>query len=86
MYFNEKKSVETYLYLDADDHTVVTELFIDDYEEPYTFVSATPRELVKELVESGEYSDEKLDAFLDTLYQAVEILENYLNGEEGKND
>lgn len=82
MYFKEKKQVETFVYLDADDHTVVTEFFLDDFEEPFTVVSVTPRELVQELIESGEYTTERLDAFLDTLYAAVELLENHLNGEE----
>lgn len=82
MYFTEKKTVETMLYLDAENHQVVTEFFIDDIEDPVTSLSASPRDLVTELVESNEYTTDQLDAFLDTLYQAVEILENHLNGEE----
>lgn len=83
MYFAENKKFETVLFIDADNHQIVSELYVDGEEDPFTSVAASPREMVRELIESGDYDDDKLDMFLDTLYEAVEILEKFLNAEDG---
>ena len=82
MYFKENKEVETFIYFDATSHEVITEVYFDKYEDPFISVSATPREMVQELIEGNEYTKDQLDMFLDTLYSAAELLENHLNNED----
>lgn len=81
MYFVDNKSVETHVLLDPETHSVVVEVYMDDKEDPFTVICASPRDLVTEMLNSGEYDDDVLDAFLDTLYETVAILEDYLNAE-----
>lgn len=83
MFFTENKAIDTSLFIDAENHQIVAEVFVDEFEEPIISVAATPRELIQELIASGEYDEDKLDMLLDSLYGAVEILEKYLNAEDG---
>lgn len=81
-----KNTIETTLYLDAASHEIVSEVFIDGVDDPIAAIAVGPRELVRSMIEDEGYTDDQLDMFLDSLYQAVEILENHLNGEEGEDE